>query len=263
MRIIDTHSHLYEPEFDDDRDLCICRAADAGVDTLLMPDIDSASRPRMLAAARRYPGRCLPMAGLHPTSVNDNPRWREELAEVERLLDSPPEGIRFVGVGETGLDLYWSQDFRDEQVEAFRAQCRMALQRDLPVVIHSRNADSLMADIVGEFRGSGLRGIFHAFAGDETLYRTLRGCGDFLFGIGGVSTYKKAAIAAALPAMELDDLVLETDCPYLTPVPFRGRRNESSYVTYVCRRVAELKGLDESAVAAATTANALRMFALT
>ena len=262
MTLIDTHSHLYEPEFDDDRDAAVERALAAGVTTRLLPAIDSESHERMFSLAHKYPETFRVMMGLHPTSVNDNPRWRDELATVERLLQSPPEGIRFVGVGEIGLDFYWSQDFQREQVEAFRTQCELALRHNLPIAVHTRNAYDEMAEIIEDFRGTGLRGIFHAFNEPAEMYRRLRSCGDFLFGIGGVVTYKRARIAETVAGMSLDDIVLETDCPYLTPVPHRGKRNESSYVTYVCRRVAELKGVPESEVAAATTANAARMFRL-
>ena len=261
MTLIDTNSHLYEPEFDDDRAEAVERALAAGVRTMLLPAIDSESHGRMFSLAHKYPDRFRVMMGLHPTSVNDNLRWREELAAVERYLDSPPEGIRFVGVGEIGLDFYWSQDFQREQVEAFRAQCELALRHNLPIAVHTRNAYDEMAEIIGEFRGTGLRGVFHAFNESAEVYRRLRECGDFLFGIGGVVTYKRAQIAETVVGMSLDDMVLETDCPYLTPMPYRGKRNESAYVAYVCRRVAELKGLGEDVVAAATTANARRMFA--
>ena len=262
MTLTDTHSHLYEPEFDDDRAAAVSRALEAGVTTMLLPAIDPGSYDRMFALARQYPAAMHPMMGLHPTSVNDNPRWRDDLAEVERLLDAPPEGIRFVGVGETGLDFYWSQEFKEEQLEAFRIQCELALRHDLPIAVHTRNAWEEMADVIGQFRGRGLRGVFHAFGESEEVWRHLRSCGDFLFGIGGVVTYKRAQIAETVARMPLEDILLETDCPYLTPVPYRGKRNESSYVTYVCRRVAELKGVSESEVAAVTTANAARMFRL-
>ena len=260
MTLIDTHSHLYEPEFDDDRDAAVRRALAAGVQTMLLPAIDSESHDRMFSLAHKYPDSFRVMMGLHPTSVNDNPRWRDELATVERLLDSPPEGIRFVGVGEIGLDFYWSQDFRQEQVEALCVQCELALRHDLPIAVHTRNAYDEMADIIDRFRGRGLRGVFHAFSESADIYRRLRGCGDFKFGIGGVVTYKRAQIAETVVEMSLDDIVLETDCPYLTPVPYRGKRNESAYVAYVCRRVAELKGISEEEVAAATTDNAEQLF---
>lgn len=269
MNLIDTHSHLYEPEFDADRGEALARAFDAGVGLLLLPAIDAASDERLFALCRRHPDRCLPMMGLHPTSVNDNPRWREELARVARCLDNPPEGVPpFCAVGEIGLDYYWDDRFAAEQIEAFTAQCRLAAARNLPVAIHTRAAWNDMRRIVGQeaeaarARGERLRGVFHAFSEDADTYRALRGAGDFLFGIGGVVTFKKSQVAETVREMALDEIVLETDCPYLTPVPHRGERNESAYVRLVCEKIAQIKGLDPEEVAAATTANAARMFGL-
>lgn len=269
MNLIDTHSHLYEPEFDADREEALARAIDAGVGLLLLPAIDAASDERLFALCRRHPDRCLPMMGLHPTSVNDNPRWREELARVARCLDNPPEGVPpFCAVGEIGLDYYWDDRFAAEQIEAFTAQCRLAAARNLPVAIHTRAAWNDMRRIVGQeaeaarARGERLRGVFHAFSEDADTYRALRGAGDFLFGIGGVVTFKKSKVAETVREMALDEIVLETDCPYLTPVPHRGERNESAYVRLVCEKIAQIKGLDPEEVAAATTANAARMFGL-
>lgn len=269
MNLIDTHSHLYEPEFDADREEALARAFDAGVGLLLLPAIDAASDERLFALCRRHPDRCLPMMGLHPTSVNDNPRWREELARVARCLDNPPEGVPpFCAVGEIGLDYYWDDRFAAEQIEAFTAQCRLAAARNLPVAIHTRAAWNDMRRIVGQeaeaarARGERLRGVFHAFSEDADTYRALRGAGDFLFGIGGVVTFKKSKVAETVREMVLDEIVLETDCPYLTPVPHRGERNESAYVRLVCEKIAQIKDLDPEEVAAATTANAARMFGL-
>jgi TatD DNase family protein len=201
--------------------------------------------------------------GLHPTSVNDNPRWREELAEVERLLQEPPQGIeRFYGVGEIGLDLYWSRDWQAEQTEAFRAQLELALTHNLPIVVHTRDAWEEMAQVVEEYADRGLRGIFHAYSSDVAMYERLRKCGDFVFGIGGVVTFKKSALAEVVKQMRLEDLVVETDAPYLTPVPHRGTRNESSYVRFVVAKIAELKEVDFEVVAEQTTANAKRIFNL-
>lgn len=261
MGLIDTHSHLYGPEFDADREEALARAEAEGVERLLLPAIDSESHERLFALCRRHPGRCRPMMGLHPTSVNDNPHWREELALVERYLQTPPEGIGgFCAVGEIGLDLYWSRDFREEQTEAFGHQIELALAHGLPIAVHTRDAWPETLDLIRTFRGRGLRGVFHAFSDGIKTYRELKACGDFVFGIGGVVTYKKSKIADVVREMEPGDLVLETDCPYLTPVPHRGKRNESAYVRYVCEKVAELKGLSPEEVAAATTANAERMF---
>ena len=207
------------------------------------------------------------MMGLHPTSVNDNPHWREELALVESYLCSPPEGVgRFCAVGEIGLDYYWDDRFKAEQLEAFTKQCRLAATYDLPVAIHTRAAwEDMCRTVETETKaacekGLRLRGVFHAFAEDADTYRQLKECGDFLFGIGGVVTFKKSRLADTVREMELDDLVLETDCPYLTPVPYRGQRNESGYIPYICNKIAALKGTTPEEVAAATTRNARRMF---
>lgn len=261
MKLIDTHSHLYEAEFDDDREEALARAAAEGVGRLLLPAIDSESHERLFALCRNHPDRCTPMMGLHPTSVNDNPHWREELALVEQYLQHPPRGITaFCAVGEIGLDLYWSRDFREEQIEAFRCQIELALRYGLPIAVHTRDAWPETVELIRTFRGRGLRGVFHAFSDGIETYRELKQYGDFVFGIGGVVTYKKSRIADVVREMALGDLVLETDCPYLTPVPHRGERNESAYVRYVCAKVAELKGIDEEEVAAATTATAERIF---
>lgn len=261
MKLIDTHSHLYAEEFDGDRDQAMLRAAQAGVERLLLPAIDSESHAAMLALCSRYPGRCFPMMGLHPTSVNDNPRWCEELATVEKHLANPPAG-GFCAVGEIGLDFYWSRDFTGEQEEAFRRQIELALHYGLPIVVHTRDAWDEMAELIRDYRGRGLRGVFHAFSGTEEHYRLLRSYGDFAFGIGGVVTFKKSPLAEIVRQMALEDIVLETDCPYLTPAPHRGQRNESAYVSYICAEVAEQKGLTAEEAAAVTTANAERMFGL-
>ncbi|MBR2072246.1 MAG: TatD family hydrolase, partial [Alistipes sp.] len=209
---------------------------------------------------------CHAMMGLHPTSINDNPRWREELSEVEHYLNNPPEGIRFCAVGEIGLDYYWSEEFVIEQREAFVTQCRWAAERNMPVAIHTRAAWADMCEILeaeGERarqRGERLRGVLHAYSEDADTYHRLANSGDWLFGIGGVVTYKKSTVAEAVKEMSLEHIILETDCPYLTPVPHRGKRNESSYVVHVCEKIAQLKGITAEEVAYATTANARRMF---
>lgn len=261
--IIDTHSHLYEPEFDADREQAIARCHEAGVERIMLPAIDSESYERMFDLARQYPHFALPMMGLHPTSVNENDHWREDLQLVEKYLQQPPEGIsRFWGVGEIGLDLYWSSDYRNEQIEAFKAQVEMSLKYNLPIVVHTRNAWAEMVDTMESFAGRGVRGIFHAFSDGVESYERLKGCGEFLFGIGGVVTFKKNKLAPVVEQMALTDIVLETDCPYLTPAPHRGERNESSYVKHICEKVAEIKGVDYQTVATQTTANAKRIFNL-
>lgn len=258
--MIDTHSHIYAEEFDSDRSEALKRAREAGVEALLLPDIDSESRGRMFDLAAAEAGYCLPMVGLHPTSVNDNPRWRDELDMVEGLLREPP--MRLCGVGEIGLDLYWSKEFYREQREVLHAQLELSLEYNLPVVIHTRSAYAEMEDAVATYRGRGLRGVFHAYADGVEMFRRLDRLGDFVFGIGGVVTFKNSGLDRVVAEMPLERLVLETDCPYLTPVPHRGKRNESAYVSYVCSKVAALHGCDEAHVDRVTTATARRMFSL-
>lgn len=270
MQLIDTHSHLYDEAFDADRHAALERAHDAGVHWLLLPAIDSESHDALFTLCRKAPNCCLPMMGLHPTSINDNPRWREELALVEKYLDNPPAGLRFCAVGEIGLDFYWSQESINEQTEAFVAQLRMAAERDLPVAIHTRAAWEQMSSIIAseyraaKQRGERLRGVFHAYSEDAATYRQLKELteGNFYFGIGGVVTYKKSIVAEAVREMALEDLILETDCPYLTPVPHRGTRNESAYVSHTAQKVAELQGISVEQVADQTTRNAATLFGI-
>lgn len=269
MRLIDTHSHLYDEAFEADREETLQRAIDSGVGLLLLPAIDSESHAALFDLCRRHTEVCRPMMGLHPTSINDNPHWREELQRVEQLLTERPEGIApFVAVGEIGLDFYWSSDFVAEQEEAFCYQCRLAARFNLPVAIHTRAAWDRMIELIekeyaaAKERGELLRGVFHAYSEDAATYRRLKELteGNFLFGIGGVVTYKKSVVAEAVREMALEDIVLETDCPYLTPVPHRGKRNESGYLSYVCEKVADLLGVTAEEVAEVTSRNAERMF---
>ena len=258
--MIDTHSHIYDSAFDEDRAEVLQRAWDSGVEMLLLPDIDSQSREAMFAVAQENPQHCVAMVGLHPTSVNDNPKWQEELDAVERLLQTPP--MRLCGVGEIGLDLYWSQDFYRQQREVLHAQLELALQYDMAVAIHTRSAYKEMVDAVATYRGRGLRGVFHAYASDVDMAHRLLRCGDFVFGVGGVVTFKNGGVAEVVRELPAELLLLETDCPYLTPVPFRGKRNESSYVKYVCDKVAELHGTSPEKIDEITTATARRIFNL-
>lgn len=258
--MIDTHSHIYSEEFDDDRAETLQRAWDAGVEMMLLPDIDSESRGRMFALAQEHPTRCKAMVGLHPTSVNDNPRWQEELDMVERLMREAPTPL--YGVGEIGLDLYWSRDFYNTQREVLHAQVELAIKYNKPVVIHTRDAYTEMLDAVATYRGRGLRGVFHAFAADVDMARKLLRNGEFTFGIGGVVTFKNSGMDRVVVDLPLELLLLETDSPYLTPVPHRGKRNEPAYVEYVCRKIAEIHRTTPERVDAITTATAKEIFSL-
>ena len=270
MQLIDTHAHIYAEEFDSDRAEVVARAAEAGVVAMVLPAIDGESNERMFELSRALPN-AYPFNGLHPTSVNDNPRWREELEEVERLLKacngggstapigSPERPVeRFYGVGEVGLDFYWSSDFVAEQMECFRRQVELAIEYDLPLIVHTRSAWDEMLALLEEYKGRA-RGVLHAFGEGVQTYERIKALGGFAVGIGGVSTYKKSPLAESIPHIDLEDILLETDSPYLTPVPFRGKRNEPAYVAYVCARVAELKGLTVEQVAEQTTLNAKRV----
>lgn len=261
MNLIDTHSHLYDGAFDDDREEALDRAVAAGVGKILLPAIDSQSHEALFALCRSHPQICYPMMGLHPTSVNDNPDYLRELELVEEYLRQPPQEIeKFYAIGEVGLDFYWSKDFAAQQTQVFERQIELALEHELPLVIHTRAAWAEMAEALTRYKDKGLKGVIHAFSGDYGDYLRIKECGEFMFGIGGVVTYKNSGLAELLKNIPLDDILLETDCPYLAPVPFRGKRNESSYLGYICSHVAAVYGLPVDEVARRTTENAKRMF---
>ncbi|MCH2043070.1 MAG: TatD family hydrolase [Saprospiraceae bacterium] len=250
---IDTHSHMYVSKFNKDRKEAIQRAFDSGVQKIFLPNIDRASIPEMLDLEAEFPDQCYAMMGLHPCSVDKN--YEKTLALIEKWLDKRP----FCAIGEIGLDYYWSTEFVKEQQEAFRTQCRWAKERDLPIVIHARNSLDDLIKIVAEEKTDNFRGIFHCFGGTLEQAQQIIDLG-FLMGIGGVATYKKAGLDKVLPHVDLKHLVLETDAPYLSPVPFRGKRNESSYIPYIAQRVADIKEINIEEVATITTQNALDLF---
>lgn len=259
--MIDTHSHMFDAAFDDDRAEALQRAADAGVTQIMCPAIDSGSHAALIGMCNSYPGFCLPMMGLHPTSVNDNPDWPRELETVERYLAEPPVE-RFYAIGEVGLDLHWSKDFLAEQTVVFERQIELSLRYSLPLVIHTREAWPKVVATLEKYSGTGICGVMHAFSGDMDDYHRVCDVGDFVFGVGGSSTYKKSSWPELLPQMDRARIVLETDAPWLTPVPFRGRRNESSYITYVRDAVAAILGITPDEADHITTANARRIFGL-
>lgn len=256
MDFIDTHSHIYNEAFDPDRAEVVSRAAGCGVNRLIMPGISSVEHPAMLKCADEMPRTAFPCIGLHPTEVKEN--WKDEMDFVKANLHSR----KFYGIGEIGLDFYWSRDFEREQKRVFAEQVEISVEEGLPVLIHSRNATDAVFEVLEDFKSYGVRGIFHAFSGSYETYRHCLDYGDFKFGIGGVCTYKKAGIADVLQKMSLSDIVLETDCPYLTPVPHRGTRNESSYIKIIAEKVAELLDLRLEEVSESTTATACALFKL-
>jgi TatD DNase family protein len=253
MTIIDTHTHLYLEEFKTDIAAVIDRASQYGVSKFYLPAIDSSVIPDMLGLEAKYPGICIPMMGLHPCSVKED--YKVELAVVEDYLNKRS----FVAIGEIGLDFYWDKTFTKEQYEAFNIQMQWALDRSLPIVIHTRNAMQETIDTVKPFADKGLRGIFHCFSGEKGAAEQIIAMGFYL-GIGGVITYKNAGLAEALENISLENMVLETDSPYLAPVPYRGKRNESGYLQQVIEKLAAVKNLPVEEVAAVTTANAQKIF---
>lgn len=255
MRLIDTHSHLYDEAFASEEDAAVLRSVEAGVDRIILPDIDSQSRSAMFSLADRHPGILFPCLGLHPTSIDAS--WE---MEMEKMQEYSSRSI--VAIGEIGIDCYWSREFLEQQKEAFRRQLLMAHERNLPVIIHSREAISIIMDILKELRHLDLRGIFHAFSGSIETYREIQKLGDWSIGIGGVLTFKKASITETVKDIPLERIVLETDSPYLTPAPHRGKRNESAYIPFIASRLAELKGTDPETVAAQTTQNAEKLFGI-
>jgi TatD DNase family protein len=251
-RIIDTHCHLYLSEFESDLEDVIKRAEAEGVAQFYMPAIDSSETDRLLVTESRFKDRCIPMMGLHPCSVKEN--YQVELRMVEDWLSKHA----FAAVGEIGLDYYWDVSFKSQQIEAFKTQIDFAIQYDLPIVIHSRNSLDDCIELVGQFN-SKINGIFHCFSGTLLQAKAIIDLG-FYMGIGGVVTYKNAGLAEVVKEISMDHIVLETDAPYLTPVPFRGKRNESSYLKYVVQKIAELKNMEEEKVRRLTTENAERVF---
>lgn len=252
---IDTHAHLYDEAFAGEEDLAIARSVEAGVGKIIFPDIDSQSRELMFDIADRHPGVVFPTLGLHPTSVGAD--WREEMDKMEDFISR-----KIRAIGEIGIDCYWSKEFIEEQKEVFRIQLEMADRMDLPVIIHSRESTGIILDILKDCRHMNLRGVFHAYSGSAETFNELQRLGDWYIGIGGVLTYKKASIAETVRSIPLDRILLETDSPYLTPVPFRGKRNESSYIPHIAARLAELTSGDISEIEKKTTRNAEKLFGI-
>lgn len=255
MYFIDTHTHLYDEAFAGEEDLAVARAIEADVTRMILPDIDSQTREAMFALADRHEGTLFPCLGLHPTSVDAG--WQNEMLLLEKHLDR-----KIYAIGEIGMDCYWSKEFIREQEEALRIQLETAARMNLPVIIHSRESTELIINILKDCSHLRLRGVFHAFSGSVETFRELQRTGDWYIGIGGVLTYKKASIAETVRQIPLERILLETDSPYLTPVPFRGKRNESSYVPHIAGRLAELCGISIEDVAQVTTENAQKLFGI-
>jgi TatD DNase family protein len=251
--MIDTHCHLYTKEFADDIDAVIQRASTIGVTKFYLPAIDKSCTESMDLLEKKYPNKCFAMAGLHPCSVNEN--YEEEIAHVKWQLQQR----KFCGIGETGLDFYWDKTFIKQQYECLHIQIELALQYNIPLILHTRNAMQETIEVIKEYKHTNLRGIFHCFSGSYEQAKEIIKTG-FYMGIGGVLTYKNAGLGEVLKQVDMQHLVLETDAPYLTPVPFRGKRNESSYLQYVVEKLADVKNISVQEVERITTENAENIF---
>lgn len=255
MNLVDSHAHIYSEKFNADRAEAVERSRQEGVNKIYMPNIDHTSIDAMLEAEEKYKGTCIPMMGLHPTSVDKD--FERELYLVEEWLGKRD----FAAVGECGIDLYWDKTFLPQQQEALKVQVELAKKYKLPIVLHTRDSFNETYEIIAAAQDGSLKGIFHCFSGTAEEAEKVKELG-FLMGIGGVATFKNGGLDKVLPHVQLETLVLETDCPYLAPTPHRGKRNEPVYLPLIAQRVAELMQKPVEEVAEKTTANALTLFKL-
>lgn len=253
--MIDTHTHLFTEEFADDFHSVIKRAKEAGITHLLMPNIDDTSVDDMIRACNMYPNFCFPMLGFHPTSVNDSSK--EKIAGMKQLLT---DGHPFVAIGEVGMDLYWDKTYLKEQQIALDEQIQWALEWNLPLVLHCREAFDPLFEVLSPYRNTPLSGVFHSFTGTQEEMNKVLEYANFMIGINGVVTFKKSNLPQILHTVPLRRLVLETDSPYLAPTPFRGKRNESSYIIKVAEKLAEVYEIPLEQIKEQTTQNALKVF---
>ncbi len=254
ISFIDTHTHLFAEEFDEDRELAVVRAVEAGVTRLFMPNIDDTTVELMLDLCNRHEN-CYPMIGFHPTSVDSG--WSSRLAKVEKWLHSSQQ---FYGIGEVGMDLYWDKTYRIEQMKVLDRQVEWALEYALPLIIHCREAYPELLEVLAPYKNTALKGIFHSFTGTEHDALRLMEYSRFKFGVNGVVTFKKSTLPEVLKQIPLDRIVLETDSPYLAPVPYRGKRNESAYLVKTAEKLSEVYQVTLDEISRKTTQNALQIF---
>ena len=253
--MIDTHSHIFESDFLDDLPEVITRAKEVGVQKIFLPNIDDTTVDAMLEVCSQYPGYCYPMLGFHPTSVD-----ADALKKVKEMKKRLTKGHPYIAIGEVGLDLYWDKTYIKEQKQVLEEQIQWALEEDLPLVIHCREAFPELFEVLRPYKETKLSGVFHSFTGTVEEAEELVGYTRFMIGVNGVVTFKKSTLPDALKIIPMERLVLETDSPYLAPVPFRGKRNETSYVKRVALKLAELYEMEIGEVERQTTANALKVF---
>lgn len=255
--MIDTHTHIFCKEFDDDLGEVMERAISNGVHSMILPAIDSRSHERLFEICEKYES-CYPTIGLHPTSVDEG--FKKELDTIESYFNRFKKDI--VAIGEVGIDLYWSSEFLKEQKEAFAYQVEMALKHSLPLIIHTRNAFDEMFDILSGYRNQPIRGVFHSYDQNIEIYEKMSIFDGFYFGIGGIVTFKKSTISKSIEHIPLERVVLETDAPYLTPSPYRGKRNEPSYLKYILEEIAKIKGIEKKIVEDITEKNSKELFGI-
>jgi TatD DNase family protein len=252
--MIDSHSHIYSEEFDDDRDEVIQRAKAAGITKIILPNVDSQSLNRMLDVEAKYPNFCFSAIGLHPTSVKKD--YKSELD----IIKSELERREYIAIGEIGIDLYWDKSFRDEQIIAFKQQLDWSLQYQLPVIIHIRDAFDETMEVLETYKNKGLRGVFHSFTGNIDQANQIIKLGGFYIGINGIVTFKNSGLAETVSKIPLKYILAETDSPYLTPSPFRGKRNESSYIKFVYEKLATVLSVNIEQIVKITSLNSCKLF---
>lgn len=254
---IDTHTHLYSSQFDEDRTEIIRRALDAGVKRLLLPNIDLESIEGMYALEKQFPENCFAMMGLHPCSVNAD--FEKTLSILKTELDKR----KFIAIGEIGIDLFWDKTFLEQQKQAFAIQIEWAKEFQIPIVIHARDSFQEIFEVLDQHNDDRLTGVFHCFTGTENEIEKIRSYGGFLFGIGGVVTFKKSGLDAVVKNLDLNEIILETDSPYLAPHPNRGKRNESSYIPLIAEKLSDIFETSIENIAQITSENAIKCFSLT
>ena len=255
MIFIDTHTHLYLREFKDDRDQVVKSAVSGGVQKMLLPNVDGSTLNAMHALADKYPDHCLPMIGLHPSSVNE--KFEDEIKKIRDMIGTR----KYWGIGESGVDLYWDRTFTGQQEESFREHIRMAKEFRLPLIIHARNSFNEIFRIMDQEQENSLKGMFHAFTGDIIQANRIIEYG-FKLGIGGIVTFKNSGLGDVIKEIDMQHIVLETDAPYLAPVPMRGKRNEPAFILHTAQKIAEIHRISIEAIAEMTTRNAATLFDL-
>ncbi len=256
MQLVDTHAHLYLKDFDNDREEMVNEAIRKNVNKIFLPNIDSRTISPMKQLCSKFPSSIFPLIGLHPTSVRDD--YQNELA----IMSGELKTVLYYGIGESGIDLYWDRSFLEEQKKAFTFQIELAIENHLPIIIHARESFAEIFEILDNYKYQTITGIFHAFAGSLDQAKKIINDYGFSLGIGGMITFKNSGLDKIIHSLSLDYIVLETDSPFLTPVPFRGKRNESSYIVYIAEKIAQIKNLTIDDVADITTRNAMQIFGL-